>query len=199
MKQAKSKTTVLSAFIVACLTATGCTTTTSTSPPSHSTASEAAVNRQELTTQAKQALERLYQHTPEARALVKKASGVLVFPVVTGGSLIVGSSYGKGVLLTDGKPERYYRIATGSVGLQAGAQSQSTIMLFMTREALDKFRASSGWTAGLDASVVVASRGANGRLDPALQSQPIISFVFNNAGLMAGLSFQGQKITPVSD
>jgi lipid-binding SYLF domain-containing protein len=42
----------------------------------------------------------------------------------------------------------YYKTAAASVGLLAGAESKSLFILFMTQEALDKYKASNGWTVG---------------------------------------------------
>ncbi|KAB0274726.1 twin-arginine translocation pathway signal, partial [Klebsiella pneumoniae] len=44
------------------------------------------------------------------------------------------------------------------------------------------------------ASVAVATIGANGRIDTNTAKQPIVGFVLNNAGLMAGVSIEGAKI-----
>jgi lipid-binding SYLF domain-containing protein len=41
----------------------------------------------------------------------------------------------------------------------------------------------------------VAKIGANGVLDTNTAQQPIVGFVVTNAGLMAGLSLQGTKIS----
>ncbi|MNU08858.1 hypothetical protein D3C72_2551090 [compost metagenome] len=54
---------------------------------------------------------------------------------------------------------------------------------------------SSGWTAGVDATVALATVGASGVLDTNTAQQPIVGFVMTNAGLMAGLSLEGSKIT----
>ena len=45
----------------------------------------------------------------------------------------------------------YYNTVAGSFGLQLGAQSKTIIILFIQQEALDKFRKSEGWKAGVDA------------------------------------------------
>ena len=80
-------------------------------------------------------------------------------------------------------------------GFQAGAQSKALIMMFMTQEALDKFRASNGWTAGADASVAVIKTGAQGTIDLASATAPVSAFALTNAGLMAGVTIDGTKVT----
>ncbi|MGK4924314.1 BPSL1445 family SYLF domain-containing lipoprotein [Bordetella hinzii] len=176
------------AVALAGLVFTGCTTT---KPQDSGTA---ASQRQEINSGADSALSRLYQASPDSRAMVERAKGVLVFPAVVSGSFIVGAQYGKGVLRVGGANAGYYSTTTGSVGFQAGAQSKAVILLFMTQDALDSFRKSNGWTAGADASVAVANIGANGRIDTNTARQPVVGFVMNNTGLMAGVSLEGAKI-----
>jgi lipid-binding SYLF domain-containing protein len=69
--------------------------------------------------------------------------------------------------------------------------------MFTTTEALDKFRNSKGWTAGVDATVAVANIGANGSVNTASMNQPVVGFVLANAGLEVGASVQGMKVTEI--
>ncbi|MBC7700524.1 YSC84-related protein [Aquabacterium sp.] len=167
----------------------GCTTTSpggSASAPS----SKATVDAQTDT-----ALSRLYSDVPGAREMGAKAKGILVFPSVVGGSLGLGAEYGRGSLRSSDSVRRYYTIAVGSVGWQVGVQSKTIVYMFTTTEALDKFRASKGWTAGVDATVAVANIGANGTVDTETMRQPVVGFVLANGGLEIGASVQGMKVT----
>ena len=78
------------------------------------------------------------------------------------------------MLRVGGAPAGYYSTTAGSIGFQAGAQSKAMVLLFMTDEALNKFRNSSGWTVGADATVAVVNIGANGRIDTNTAQQPIV-------------------------
>lgn len=151
--------------------------------------------RGNLDSGADSALTRLYTTVPGSRELVQKASGVLTFPSVIAAGLGVGGQYGEGPLRVRGKTVDYYSMASLSVGLQIGAQSKAVFLLFMTQDALDKFRASEGWSAGVDASVAVAKVGANGSVDVNTVTGPVVAFVLTNAGLMANLTLEGTKIT----
>lgn len=75
--------------------------------------------------------------------------------------------------------------------------SKAIIFLFMTQDALDRFRNSEGWAAGVDATVAVVKIGANGNIDTstATATAPVEAFVLTNAGLMAGVSLEGTKVT----
>lgn len=170
----------------------GCTTT----PMSGSGSGAGTTNkRQEIDAAATSALGRLSSTMPGARELVGKARGVLVFPSVLAAGLGIGGEYGEGVLRVGGKSVDYYSTASASFGLQIGAQSKAIIFLFMTQDALDKFRNSQGWTAGADASVAVVKAGANGDIDLNTATQPVNVFVMTNQGLMANLTIEGTKIT----
>ena len=102
-----------------------------------------------------------------------------------------------GVLRVGGANAGYYSTTAGSIGFQAGAQSKAMFVLFMTDEALNKFRNSNGWTVGADATVAVVNIGANGRIDTNTAQQPVVGFVLNNGGLMAGVSLEGTKIAKI--
>ena len=170
----------------------GCTTTppgSEASGPSERAAMEKNVDA---------TLSRLYSTVPGTREMVQRSAGVLVFPAVVGGSFVVGAEYGKGALREGGTTTGYYSTTAGSIGFQAGGQSRSVIYVFNTQEALQKFRASNGWTAGADATVAVGTVGANGRVDTKTLQQPITSFTLTNVGLEAGVSVGGSKITPIS-
>jgi len=171
---------------------TGCTTTTPRSPTT------AAEQRSEINKNADEVLARLYQTAPASKEMVQQARGVLVFPAVLGASFVVGAEHGKGVLRVNGANEGYYATSAGSFGFQAGAQSRAIVILFMTQEALDKFRNSSGWTAGVDATVAVAEIGANGSIDTNTARESVVGFVLNNAGIMAGVSLHGTKIEKIT-
>lgn len=151
--------------------------------------------RQEIDAAATSALGRLSTTIPGSRELLGKARGVLVFPSVLAAGLGIGGEYGEGVLRVGGKSVDYYSTASASFGLQIGAQSKAVIFLFMTQDALDKFRNSQGWTAGVDASVAVIKAGANGDIDLNTATQPVNVFVMTNKGLMANLTVEGTKIT----
>jgi lipid-binding SYLF domain-containing protein len=144
-------------------------------------------------------LQRLYATVGGSRELVAKANGVLVFPSVIQAGLVVGAQYGKGALRAGGHTVGYYSTTSGSFGLQAGAQSKALIFLFMTQDALNKFRSSNGWSAGADASVALVRMGANGTIDTTTATKPVQAFVLTNAGLMADASIEGTKVSRLTE
>lgn len=188
----KSLRTIGAATLALCSIAfVGCTTTRPDDRGS-STSSRASIDAQVDAT-----LSKLYGTVNGSRELVAKSRGVLVFPSVVGASFGVGAEYGRGALRVGNRTQAYYSTTAGSIGFQAGAQSKAIIYLFTTQEALDKFRNSSGWTAGADATVAAATVGANGSIDTQTVQQPVVGFVLTNVGLEAGVSVQGAKITRI--
>jgi lipid-binding SYLF domain-containing protein len=184
--------TSAAAIAVAGLAFVGCTTTMKGDSESGMPSSRASIDAQ-----VDASLAKLYTNAPGSRELVAKSRGVLVFPAVVGASFVVGGQYGRGSLRVNGRTVGYYSSTAGSLGFQAGAQSKSVIYLFTTQDALDKFRSSNGWTVGADATVALATIGANGSVDTNTVQQPVVSFVLTNVGLEAGVSLQGAKINPI--
>lgn len=153
----------------------------------------AAATGAQIRAEAEQALTRLYNQNEAARTLGRRAKGILIFPEVTKAGIGIGGSYGEGVLYVDGRPVEYYSIGSGSLGLTLGAQSFSQVIMFMTDEALRQFRASKGWEAGVDGSVVAIKEGAAGTVDTTTSPDPVVGFIFGQTGLMFDASFQGSK------
>ncbi|HRM54426.1 MAG TPA: YSC84-related protein [Ottowia sp.] len=170
----------------------GCTTTPKGAEASGPTA-RAAMERDVDAT-----LSRLYSTVPGTREMVQRSAGVLVFPSVVGGSFVVGAEYGKGALREGGTTTGYYSTTAGSIGFQAGGQSKAVVYVFNTGEALQKFKASNGWTAGADATVAVGKIGANGSVDTETMKQAVSSFILTNVGLEAGASVGAAKVTRIS-
>lgn len=187
----KRRTFVMTAaaFGVAGLGLAGCTTTGPDAPR------DQEARRREIDSGADGALTRLYSSARGSKELAARAEGILIFPRLISGGLVVGGEYGDGVLRTRGRNAGYYRLVGGSLGWQAGAQSQAVVLMFLTREALDRFRNSNGWTAGADATVSIAHVGASGDIDTNTAQQQVVGFALTNLGLYAGLKIDGTKIT----
>ena len=172
------------------LLAAGCTTTRPSAGP------DREARRSEIDSAADGTLNRLYSSVRGAQDLGDRALGILVFPRVLSAALGVGGEYGDGVLrMAGGRPQGYYRLVAGSLGLQAGAQSQGIVLMFLSQDALDRFIASKGWTIGADAAVSVARIGADGQVDSNTIRQAVVGFAMTNAGLYAGVKLDGGKIT----
>ena len=170
--------------------ATGCSTTSGAS-------GDPAAQRAAIDSGVDSALSRLFKESAGSKELVGRARGVLVFPSFVSAGFIVGGATGTGAMRKGGKTTGYFRMSEGSVGFLAGAQSQAVFILFMTQEALSRFEASNGWTAGVDGTITVANVGASADVSTLTGQQPIIGFVLTNGGLMGSVSMNGSRITPL--
>ena len=157
-----------------------------------------AVDKAVLSKDSEAALQSLYGKEALAKAIRDKAAGVLIFPKITKAGFIVGGSSGDGVLYKNGEAIGYYKTASVSVGFQAGGQSFGYAVFFMTDAALEKFHKSSGgWDIGAEANVVVAKSGASAEATAETAKSEIVAFVFDQKGVMGGVSLGGQKVTKI--
>jgi lipid-binding SYLF domain-containing protein len=161
----------------------------SSTTPSWAGASAISIDRD-----ARAALNRLYRVAPETRAVLARAQGILVFPAIYKAGIGIGAETGKGALYRSGKRSGFYRLMSGSIGLQLGAQKRVQVIAFMTPDALAKFVNSEGFKVGVDGSVVVADLGASGKVDSASFNKPIIAFVLGEKGLMYNVTLEGARI-----
>ena len=155
--------------------------------------SYAKMNAKEVDASVDAAMERFYKQVKDAAEVVRQAKGLLVLPNVKKGALIVGGEYGQGAMRIDGKTVEYYSMISGSFGFQIGGQAKDIIIAFMSSEALNKFRESKGWEAGVDGNVALIKVGAGESAITAMSKQPIAAFVFDVKGLMADMSLKGAK------
>jgi lipid-binding SYLF domain-containing protein len=128
---------------------------------------------------------------PTVTALVQKGYGYGLFPDVGKGGLVVGGAYGRGVVYERGQHIGYSDLTQGSVGLQAGGQSFSDLLVFENKAAFDRFKAGQFGLAA-DASAVVLKSGVatNARFvdGVAVVVQPI-------GGVMVEAAIGGQQCT----
>jgi lipid-binding SYLF domain-containing protein len=159
------------------------------------TSSATAKTATEINAGVEAARDQCAAQIPGCKEAAEKASGMLVFPEVTKAAIGVGGSYGEGALIVGDKTAGYYSTTSASIGLQLGAQKSAQIIMFMTGEALDKLRNSSGWEAGANAQVTMIDEGKAANISSVMADNPVIAFVFGQKGLMGDLSIQGSKIT----
>ncbi len=157
--------------------------------------SAAAKSASEIQAAVKACLERFAKQVGGGRELTAQAKGILVMPGVIKAGFILGGEYGEGALRVGGKTAGYYRLASGSIGLQIGGQAKDIVILFMTEEALRGFQASEGWEVGIDGNVALVNLGGGERVDFTRMKEPIIGFVFDVKGLMADISLKGAKFS----
>lgn len=163
-----------------------------------------AASRDVIDARVRVAMGKMYAEVPQTRDLSGRARGMLVMPEVLKGGFILGGAYGEGALLLngpngyDGAPDGYYSVAAASVGFQAGVQTTSHALFFMTDQALQNFRKADGWEIGADAEVTFPDNGLNLQVNSTLLNRPIIAIVFGQDGLLLGASLEGAKYSRIA-
>jgi lipid-binding SYLF domain-containing protein len=153
--------------------------------------------KDEIDARVKSTLIQFDKLNPANQDLVARAKGILVFPRVTKAGAGVAGEFGEGALRVNGHNVGYYSLSSASVGLTLGVAKHDEIIMFMTQEALDKFTSTKGWAVGADTGIAVMSKGAGGNYDTKTLQRPILGFVFAEKGLIADVSLDGSKITPL--
>ncbi|NDA64259.1 MAG: twin-arginine translocation pathway signal protein [Chitinophagia bacterium] len=159
--------------------------------------SHAASTAEELDRDSSTALHALYKTNALAESLSHKAKGILVFPNIIKAGLVFGGSYGEGELIEGTRVANYYNSVSGSWGLQAGVQSYGYAVFLMNDKAIKYLRESHGWEIGVGPTVVLVNEGVAKNLSSSTLKDDAYAFIFDQQGLMAGVSIEGTKITRI--
>ena len=128
---------------------------------------------------------------PAVSALLRRAYGYALFPHVDKGGLGVGGAYGRGVVYEQGQHVGYSDLTLGSVGVQAGGQSFSELLVFETKAAFDRFKAGQ-FSMAADASAVVLTSGV---ATTATFVDGVAVVVQPMSGVMVEAAIGGQQFT----
>lgn len=124
-----------------------------------STAPPTAETRKELLEQATATMREMNREDPSVEAFAGKGYGYALFPEVTKGGLVFGGAYGRGVVYEQGQLIGYADLTLASFGLQVGGQTYGELIVFESKEALDRFKQGPIDFAA-DASAVILTTGA---------------------------------------
>ena len=149
----------------------------------------------EIDRDANIALKLLSSEINDSSLFIDQAYGYLIFPRVVKVGMGVGIETGEGVLRIDGSSADYYRLSSGSLGLQMGAQAKAIVVAFMTEDILNNFRNNPGWKVGVDGSITIIDQGLGKSIDSDNILDPIIALIFDSRGLMYSLTLEGTVFT----
>lgn len=127
---------------------------------------------------------------PGVEAFAKKSYGYAHFPEITKGGLVVGGAQGRGVVYEQGQHIGYADLTQASVGLQAGAQTFSELIVFENKSAMDRFKQNK-FEFGANASAVVVKSGTGASTQFV---DGVAVFVRPIGGIMAEAALGGQKV-----
>ena len=145
-----------------------------------------------LLTESASALQRMRAEDPGVGTLVRRGAGYALFPTVTKGGLIVGGAHGQGVLYEQERHTAYCDLTQATVGLQAGGQSFSELLVFEDRAALDRFKAGQ-LALATEASAVVLKTGGAIADTPFVDGVAVV--VSPIGGAMVEAALGGQQFT----
>jgi lipid-binding SYLF domain-containing protein len=155
------------------------------------TAPKSVEGQASLESEAMDVVAQMESRAPGLRSSLNDAEGYAVFPEIGKGGLIVGGAHGRGVLFERGRAVGFVQLNEASIGLQAGGQSFSELIVFHDRESLDDVKRDNFEVAG-NVSAVVLKEGVGAGLEPLEQGVSV--YVLPRGGLMAELSVSGQRI-----
>jgi len=139
--------------------------------------------------QAKAALKKMQAKDPGLKGLIEKAYGYVVFPSVGKAAAVVGGAYGRGMVFERGKPVGYATIGQLTIGVQLGGDTFSELIVFDSREPLQRFkRGRMAFAANASAVLVKAGAAASSNFE-----KGAAVFVHSAGGMMLELALGGQK------
>ena len=155
------------------------------------TAPKTPEQRQELQSDAQEALQMMKNRNPNVGQVLDQAYGYAVFPRVGKAGAIAGGAYGKGVVYERGQLIGYAELTQASVGAQLGAQQFAELIVFDNRDEFLRFKSGS-WTLSGTASAIILETGRAQSFDLAGPEPTVI--VMPRAGAMVDVSIAGQEI-----
>jgi SH3 domain-containing YSC84-like protein 1 len=133
------------------------------------------------------------------RALLHDAQAIVIAPGLLKGGFVIGVRHGRGVLvMRDGnggwRAPSFISITGGSIGWQIGVQATDIIMVFKTKQSVQKL-ATGKFTIGGD---VAATAGPVGREASAATDVQLKSEIYSysrSRGLFAGAALDGSAVS----
>jgi lipid-binding SYLF domain-containing protein len=143
---------------------------------------------------ANQTLARLYKARPSSQAAIKKAAGYAVFNSTGVKILVAGGGKGQGIAVDNGTHKvTYMKMRELQAGLGMGAKRFSTIFVFETKAALEKF-INSGWEFGGQTTAAAKSGDGGGSYQGAASvSEGVWMYQLTDKGLALELTGKGTK------
>lgn len=161
--------------------------------------------QQELIDKSRITFDKLITHEEftELPNYVRQAKALLIFPSLIKGGFIVGGEGGTGVLLVRGEdgswsPPAFYRMWSGSFGLQAGVQNSEVIIMIMSQKGIDAVL-DRQTKLGADASIAAGPQGAGAEAATGVGFSADMYSYSQTSGVYAGLSLEGSFLEARSE
>src|SRR5450432_2351553 len=116
-------------------------------------------DRQMLVQESTDALKQMRAEDPSLGKFLDRSDGYAIFPNIGKGGLIAGGAYGRGILFEKGHMIGYSDLSQATIGLQAGGQSYTELVVFEQQRDVDRF-VGGRFTFAANASAVAIKTGA---------------------------------------
>lgn len=149
---------------------------------------------------AQETLAKLYKARPSAEAAIKQAAGYAVFNSSGVKIFVGGGGKGKGIAVENGSQKVVYmKMREVQAGLGMGVKKFSTIFIFETKDALEKF-VNSGWEFGGQSTAAAKSGDGGGSYQGAASvSEGVWMYQLTDKGLALELTGKGTKYSKDGD
>lgn len=143
---------------------------------------------------ANDTLQRLYKAKPSAQAAVKTAAGYAVFNSGGAKILVAGAGRGSGIAVNNSTQKvTYMKMREIQAGLGIGVKKFSTIFVFETKDAMERF-INSGWEFGGQTTAAAKTGKDGGSLQGAASVSPgVWMYQLTDKGLALELTGKGTK------
>ena len=139
-------------------------------------------------------LQRLYKAKPSAQGAIKAAAGYAVFNSGGAKILVAGAGRGSGIAVDKATQKvTYMKMRELQAGLGMGVKKFSTIFVFETKDALERF-INSGWEFGGQTTAAAKSGDGGGSLQGAVSVSPgVWMYQLTDKGVALELTGKGTK------
>ena len=139
-------------------------------------------------------LQRLYKAKPSAQAAVQSAAGYAVFNSGGAKILVAGAGKGSGIAVDKATQKvTYMKMREIQAGFGMGVKKFSTIFVFETKDALERF-INSGWEFGGQSTAAAKTGDGGGSLQGAVSVSPSVwMYQLTDKGVALELTGKGTK------
>jgi lipid-binding SYLF domain-containing protein len=131
--------------------------------------------------------------------LLEVTEGIIVIPKLINAGFVVAGKRGKGIAVVkkeDGSwsDPAFITLTGGSVGFQVGVQAVDLVLMFKSRETLEKI-GNGSFTLGGDISVTAGPVGRNSSASTDYKLEAEVYSYSRSKGLFAGISLSGSALS----
>ncbi len=130
--------------------------------------------------------------------LLRGAAGVVIVPSMLKIGVVLGGSYGQGVILAKNaagqwRGPAFLEVSAGSIGLQLGVQKSDVLLVIKTRRGVESLLTSQAKLGG-DLAAVAGPMGAQVGAETDTMLKAEIYTYARSKGLFLGVSLQGAQV-----